>query len=299
MKVFYLYKIVNAVNDKVYIGMTSRPKEREREHFRTNSKCSKLLHAMNKHGRENFFMEILCIGSEDYILDLEFKAMESYDSLKNGYNIIQGHPNQLGVSLPKETVEKMSNSLKEFYRNNPGYLKDRPRKVVSASPYYISGFWFPSSQIGMSALGMNEKTFYRRRKNGTLGDCCHPVSNSIRHKPVYILGFWFDTLITAAARLNKDMNFLQLLIRKKDVEEALLRINSKSKRKKDGDPIGVTPREYGGTYRAVMVYKGETVLKKSFKTELEAATAYDDCYEGIHGIRPNNTKGVSPKEEET
>lgn len=295
MKVFYLYKIINSVNEKVYIGVTSRPKERKREHFRENSKCSKLLRAMNKHGRENFDMVLLCAGQEDYIIDLEVKAIKAYDSISSGYNIILGHPNQVGISMPQESIDKMSNSLKEFYKNNPGHLKNRKPKQKDNTPYYISGFWFPSSHVGLEALSMNQKTFYKRRLEGTLGDCCHPVINSISHKPVYVLGIWFDSLITAACRLNKSKDFLQLLIRKSDLEQNLVRINSKKKTKVPGEPIGVTKREYGDKWRAVMVYKGQTLLKKAFNSQNEAATAYDDYYEGIHGIRPNNTVGNSPR----
>ena len=294
MKVFYLYKIVNSVNDKVYIGVTARPKERKREHFRESSKCSKLLRAMNKHGRENFEMVMLCAGSEEYIIDLEFKAITSYDSISNGYNILLGHPNQVGISMPQESRDKMSKSLKEFYKNNPGHLKNRKPKPKDNTPYYISGFWFPSKHIGLESLCMNEKTFYKRKAEETLGECCHPVSNSISHSPVYVLGIWFDSLITASCSLNKSKDFLQLLLRKSDLEQCLLRINSKKKSKLPGDPIGVTKREYGESWRAVMIYKRQVVLKETFSSELEAATAYDNCFESIHGTRPNKTIGVTP-----
>lgn len=298
MKVFYLYKIVNSVNDKVYIGVTSRPKERKREHFRETSKCSKLLRAMNKYGRENFEMIILCAGTEDYIIDLEFKAITSYDSINNGYNILLGHPNQVGISMPQESKDKMSRSLKEFYKNNPGHLKGRKRKQRADIPYYISGFWFPSQHVGLESLCMNEKTFYKRRSEETLGECCHPVANSVSHSPVYVLGIWFDSLITAMCRLNRSKEFLQLLIRKADLEESLLRVNTKKKTKLPGDPIGVNKREYGDKWRAVMIHKGEILLKKAFDSQNEAATAYDDCYESVHGTRPNNTIGNTPKKQQ-
>lgn len=294
MKLFYLYKIVNSVNDKVYIGVTSRLKERKREHFSKSSKCSKLRKAIDKHGRENFELIVLCCGLEDYITDLEFKAIDLYDSISNGYNILYGHPNQIGVSMPEETKKKMSVSLLKFHQENPNYLKENrePRKPVN-TPCFVSGFWFPSKNKAIEMLGWNDKTFYRRRKDGVLGDVCVPYSLSVSHSPKYVLGFWFPTLIQASAILNKEKDFLQRLIREDDIEQCLLKVGTKKRTKDISKPIGVNKRESGSKYRAVLIHKKEIILRASFDTEEEAAKAYDDAYESIHGIRPNKTQGIS------
>jgi predicted GIY-YIG superfamily endonuclease len=44
--VAYLYKIVNLVNDKIYVGVTKYPEKRFREHCHKNSSCTKLKRAM-------------------------------------------------------------------------------------------------------------------------------------------------------------------------------------------------------------------------------------------------------------
>lgn len=294
MKLFYLYKIVNTVNDKVYIGVTSRLKERRKEHFSKSSKCSKLRNAMDKYGRENFEFVVLCCGLEDYIIDLEFKAIDLYNSMSNGYNILYGHPNQIGVSMPEETRRKMSESLLKFYQENPNYLKENRKPYKrETTPCFVSGFWFPSKNKALEMLRWNEKSFYRRRKAGVLGDVCVPYSLSVSHSPKYVLGFWFPNLIQASSSLKKEKKFLQHLIRKNDLEQSLIRVGTKVRTKDPSKPIGVNKHDTGIKYRAVLIHKKEIILRASFDTEEEAAKAYDDAYENIHGIRPNKTQGIS------
>lgn len=289
MKSFYLYKIVNSINSKVYIGITSRPKERWREHKSKKSKCSKLRKAMDKHGRENFSMEILCVGTEEYILDLEEKALKLYNCVSEGYNILAGHPNKIGVSMPEESRRAMSESLLKFYKENPNYLKEnrKPRERILV-PQYITGFWFPSKDIGLTALQINEKSFYKWRTEGTLGEVCHPQSKSVSHTPVYISGFWFESLIDASAILKIPKQKLLRMIYTGDVEARLSIVGSKPRKEDTTPSIGVSKRE-SGNFKAVLFHKNERLLCKTFKTELEAASAYDDCYEEIHGHRPNKT----------
>lgn len=234
-------------------------------------------------------MEILCIGSEEYILELEEKALVLYDCVENGYNILSNHPNKLGVSMPESSRKAMSDSLLKFYKENPNYLKEnrRPRKVVKI-PVYVSGFWFDCKNTALDKLKMNDKTFYRRRNKGILGEVCIPQSKSIIYKPYYILGIWFPNLIQASSSLRKSGEFLQKLIREEDLEEKLIRIGTKPQSKPSSEPVGVNMRE-NGKFRAVLIYNKKRLLSKTFENKEDAATAYDDCYESIHGIRPNKT----------
>ena len=68
---FYVYKITNLVNGKIYIGITKRnPKIRFNEHF--SNKKELLYKAKEKYGRENFSLEIIEDNiSEDVISDKE------------------------------------------------------------------------------------------------------------------------------------------------------------------------------------------------------------------------------------
>lgn len=289
MKPFYLYKISNTINSKVYIGITSRLKARWREHFSKNSKCSKLRHAINKHGKTVFSIEVLCIGLEDYIIDLESKVIDLYDSVKNGYNLMNGHPNKNGTQHSEESLKKMSKSLKEYYSKNESKNKGALRPDLrDLNPYYITGFWFPDKRIAMETLNMNEKSFYKWRNGGTLGDICHPQSKSISHTPIYVSGFWFESLIDAAVILSITISKLQLFIRSGDVDAQLKIVGSKPRRKSLDSAVGVNQRE-NGKFRTVLTYSKRKILDKTFETEKEAATVFDNYYEEIYGERPNKT----------
>jgi len=291
MRKFYLYKMTNVINEKAYIGITSRPNERRREHFSKGSTCTKLRRAIEKYGKENFLFEVLCVGSEEFILDLEEKAIKAYNSIKNGYNILGHHPNSFGVTVPEDVRERMSLSLLKFYEENPNYLKEnrKPRESRYKNiPVFISGFWFPDRFKGMEILGMNKKSFFKRLKEGTLGDTYHENKKSVRYRPYYFLGFWFPTMVDAAAALGKSIDFLQLLLRKGDVEEKLVRVLSKPKLDNSPKSIGVTLRD-NGKFRSKMFFKGKKIFDRTFLSEEEAATVYDNFYEDFHGVRPNNT----------
>lgn len=289
MKSFYLYKIVNTKNDKVYIGITARPQQRLKEHFSKSSSCVKLSRAINKHGKENFTLVILCEGSEDYIIDLETKAIKAYGSILNGYNLMDGHPNKNGTVHAEESKLRISEALNEYYRNNVCKNKGAVRLAKrDLSPYYVMGFWFPDKRVAMSSLNMNQKSFYKWRTEGTLGDVCHPASNSKSHEPVYILGFWFNNLTEASVVLNKNKSFLLMLLKKNLRDEDVGTIGSKIRVKPAGINIGVNQRE-NGNFRAIVWHQKEKVFDKTYRNIEDALIAYDDCYESIHGLRPNNT----------
>lgn len=84
-----VYKHTNLINQKVYIGITSRsPKARWGLEGRGYKGQPKFYNAIKKYGWEGFSHEILYTGlSEQDALLLESQLIKEYDSIKNGYNI--------------------------------------------------------------------------------------------------------------------------------------------------------------------------------------------------------------------
>ena len=97
---YFLYKVVNDINDKVYIGITNNVKRRFGDHCRPSGNArSAVRNAINLHGKEHFKMEILCVGSKDYCAEIEEKAINAFDSrVPNGYNIATGGIGACGLT---------------------------------------------------------------------------------------------------------------------------------------------------------------------------------------------------------
>jgi predicted GIY-YIG superfamily endonuclease len=115
---YYLYKITNLMDSKIYLGMTKVPSSRWSYHKTSNSKSSHLSKIIKQLGPENFTFEVLCKGEKSYIKDLEEKAIVVFNSLEpNGYNREigkKGAPatnarrskSHTGVKLSEERVPK-------------------------------------------------------------------------------------------------------------------------------------------------------------------------------------------------
>lgn len=148
-----VYKIVNDVNDKIYIGQSINVIARWKDHVnslqRGDSRCTLLQRAWNKYGEEHFYFEILESCSEDMLDDIETKYIDLYDScnVDKGYNIEPGgnknkhlsdetkrkiRDANRGRSHSEESKKKMSES--RIGENNGMYGKhhsDESRKKMS------------------------------------------------------------------------------------------------------------------------------------------------------------------------
>lgn len=93
---YCVYIIKNLVNNKIYIGLTSRPTERFKEHIRNagySDKKAPIYSAIKKYGSENFTYDLLCTGLyENDAIRLEIGLIKSMDSKNNkiGYNLSNG-----------------------------------------------------------------------------------------------------------------------------------------------------------------------------------------------------------------
>lgn len=174
---YFLYKIYRRETpEKTYVGVSSDPNRRWRQHIASRENCPKLHRAIKKHGKESFVMETLCCGSVGYILDLEKKYIEATNSIKSGYNC---HEGGVGGKVSKRKDD---------------------------TPIYVSGFWFPSPRVAMTSLQMTRRVFSTRKRSGVLGSCenngvrvddRHPIARKIMvHGKVY-------NSINGAARLTQ------------------------------------------------------------------------------------------------
>lgn len=125
-----IYKITNIINNKVYIGQTSqkRPSNRINRHFTdalNNILDTKFCRAIRKYGRDNFKWEIIDSAKTKNELNKKEKFwIKYYDSIQNGYNMVEGGIGFIGNSYGGKSKEEL-NRIKEKIRkskigsNNP------------------------------------------------------------------------------------------------------------------------------------------------------------------------------------
>ena len=119
---FYYYQIKNKQTDEKYIGITERPDKRFKEHLQLlkNKKHYnyKLQKAFDYFGEDNFIFEI--IETKDFInrdLGYQYETLliKNYDTVKNGYNII--NEEQSNPIFTKSVYNKMVNSKQSVVPN--------------------------------------------------------------------------------------------------------------------------------------------------------------------------------------
>lgn len=93
MRTYYIYKVTNTINGKIYIGKTSQFKERKWQHERCYEKEDCRFHrAIKYYGKEKFNWEIIDeANSLEEAYELEKKYIKEFNSYHpNGYNMTKG-----------------------------------------------------------------------------------------------------------------------------------------------------------------------------------------------------------------
>lgn len=124
-RIYYLYRITNKINGKIYIGQTVQPEKRWTQH-KTNAASDNprmiISFAIKKYGNEAFEFEIIagCKSWED-ANNIETLLVAQYSSLvPNGYNVSLG-----GFNAPKS--EAWIQAMKKWHAS----LSSKERAEIS------------------------------------------------------------------------------------------------------------------------------------------------------------------------
>lgn len=131
-----IYKIANAINDKVYIGQSRSYERRRASHLNKLSKNkhenSHLQRSWNKYGRENFTVDLIEVCEIEVLTERENHWMNHYESFNDskGYNKLMPSENNLSYAHSDSSKELLSKAktvytdeelidiLLDFYRVN-------------------------------------------------------------------------------------------------------------------------------------------------------------------------------------
>ena len=102
----YIYKIVNDINDKIYVGKTlGTIEERFKQHcydrIKQTAEKRPLYSAMNKYGIEHFKIELVEECSLEEVNDREIYWIKKLNSYHNGYNATLGGDGSQKVDYDK------------------------------------------------------------------------------------------------------------------------------------------------------------------------------------------------------
>lgn len=143
-----IYKISNDLNDKVYIGQTIDAIEhRLQEHSWKSSKCHKLRNAIQKYGKEHFKIELLKIcEDQDMACCVEGFYIQVYDSVKNGYNILE-FP-ELNPMRGRKHSEDSKKKMSEYRKGSIPWMKGKSHSELSKYKNKIAHIGKPGPNLG-------------------------------------------------------------------------------------------------------------------------------------------------------
>lgn len=138
-----IYSYTNVVNGKMYIGQTTRPNVRHKQHIQAalNDLDNTVFHkAIRKYGMKSFLYRvekiIVCNSYNLYRKQIDFYEkyfIKEYDSRKNGYNMTDGGGRvwdngfKKGKSLSEEHKRKISESGKNLHKTKDNSMEKNPK----------------------------------------------------------------------------------------------------------------------------------------------------------------------------
>ena len=196
----YIYKIINNINQKIYIGKTSSTIEKRfKEHCNDSKKerCEKrpLYDAMNKYGIENFVIELIedNISDEDINNKEQFyiKQYNSYIGFENsnGYNatlggdgrkyknwnlqeIIDLYNNGNSCATIAKQLDLDSSYICKLLNNNGIKIISSGERAIKQQGNVVYQLDIDTNEVinKFDSIGQANIAFGKDRKNGTIRD---------------------------------------------------------------------------------------------------------------------------------
>lgn len=143
-----IYKATNKINGKVYIGQTRTSLElRKVRHLSLahNGGTTHFCQAIRKYGDDSFQFETICRAySKEELNRLETFYIQQYDSIRSGYNMVDGGDNNImdipevksrhKKSMSSESVRsKISSTMKQKIKNGELFTEEHRKHLSEAA----------------------------------------------------------------------------------------------------------------------------------------------------------------------
>lgn len=171
----FVYKIINSVNDKEYLGITKNVQLRWNSHVcSSKTKNTPLYTAMRKYGVDQFSLQVICICPDwEYACDVEIKLIAASSSL---YNLAAG--GEGGFFIPEEQIatwkEKLSKARQgrkpaegmRHTEENKKLFAEVSRKYWETQPTYNAEEVVKHSfKEAKNLFGISKTHYYRLKRS--------------------------------------------------------------------------------------------------------------------------------------
>ena len=168
---YYIYKINNSVNDKIYIGQTIQPLKNRWSSYVSetlkNKKTRPIIKAMRRYGVDKFSIEIIdTAGTIEDLDEKEIYWIKYYDSCnpKKGYNASPGGHSNNGMN--SWTTEYQKEVRKKLRDDKLGGKNPAAKKVKCRNEETKEEFHFNSFSEMVDFFNEHQHNFITRRCTG-------------------------------------------------------------------------------------------------------------------------------------
>lgn len=168
----WIYKIVNDINNKIYIGQSKYPIEQRFQRHKND--CLRLdthlARAFKKYGIEHFKIEIVEEGIEDpnLLTERESYWIKHYDSIKNGYNETDAALRSGGNTYQSKTEEEMLVIKDKIRQTKLGGKNPHARAVKMINIQTGEEKIFEAISVCVKELNLDRHDHVSKRCRGTI-----------------------------------------------------------------------------------------------------------------------------------
>lgn len=203
----YIYKITNTITNKSYIGQTTKTVEERWTRHKNDALSGRLnthfANAIRKYPIETFIVETIDTATtQEELTKKEYKWIQYYDTVKNGYNSTDAMNKCGGNTYINKTKEEMS-VIKEKIRmtknggKNPNSTKVKCYNIETNKEYHFNSqaemrdfFKAPNHQFISKRCRGKIKSLYQGKWKIGYEDCEYneftPYKNNRKAKKIFV-----------------------------------------------------------------------------------------------------------------